>query len=59
MIGTGNQQSYYGSTDLGQYQFIKLINIIDNFMYVHVGENKIISKVNKIDVQFHAIRAIQ
>ena len=59
MIGTGNQQSYYGSTDLGQYQFIKLINIIENFMYVHVGENKIISKVNKIDVQFHAIRAIQ
>ena len=59
MIGSLNQQSYYGSTDLGQYQFIKLINIIDNFMYVHVGENKIISKVNKIDVQFHAIRAIQ
>ena len=59
MIGTGNQQSYYGSTDLGHYQFIKLINIIDNFMYIYVGENKIISKVNKIDVQFHAIRAIQ
>jgi len=59
MIGSLNQQDYYGSTDLGQYQFIKLINIIDNFMYIHVGENKIISKVNKIDVQFHAIRAIQ
>ncbi len=59
MIGSLNQQDYYGSTDLGQYQFIKLVNIIDNFMYIHVGENKIISKVNKIDVQFHAIRAIQ
>ena len=60
MIEAQNQQSYYGSaTDLGNYQFIKLQTIISNFMYTHVGENKIISKVNKIDVQFHAIRAIQ
>jgi hypothetical protein len=60
MIGSQNQNTYYSTTaSFGNYQFIKLDNIIDNFMYIYVGENKIISKVNKIDVQFHAIRALQ
>ena len=60
MIGSQNQNTYYSTAaSFGNYQFIKLDNVIDNFMYVYVGENKIISKVNKIDVQFHAIRALQ
>tara|TARA_R110002020_G_scaffold19789_2_gene67956 strand:- start:462 stop:1334 length:873 start_codon:yes stop_codon:yes gene_type:complete len=60
MIGSQNQNTYYSTAaSFGNYQFIKLENIIDNFMYIYVGENKIISKVNKIDVQFHAIRALQ
>ena len=36
-----------------------LENIINAFMYIYVGEGKIISKANRTDVQFHAMRAIQ
>tara|TARA_R100000234_G_scaffold52401_4_gene31471 strand:+ start:758 stop:2140 length:1383 start_codon:yes stop_codon:yes gene_type:complete len=53
------QSAYYAGSDLGNYQFITLDNIITNFMYIYVGENKIISKVNRTDVQFHAMRALQ
>jgi len=55
-------QSYYESTNAanyGNYQFTTLDNIISAFMISYVGENKIINKVNKTDVQFHAMRAIQ
>ena len=57
-----NQETYYGSgnaANYGNYQFITLENIINAFMVVYVGEGKIISKVNRSDVQFHAMRAIQ
>ena len=55
------EQFYYGSglSNIGSYQFESLKNIINNFMYIYVGENKIISKVNRTDVQFHAMRAMQ
>ena len=53
------QNAYYSGSDFGAYQFINLDTIINNFMYVYVGENKIISKVNRTDVQFHAMRALQ
>ena len=57
-----NQSTYYGSdnaANYGNYQFTSLDNIINAFMVVYVGEDKIISKVNRTDVQFHAMRAIQ
>tara|TARA_R110002020_G_scaffold66512_3_gene174853 strand:- start:3280 stop:4200 length:921 start_codon:yes stop_codon:yes gene_type:complete len=41
------------------YQFVTLDNIINAFMIAYVGEDKIITKVNRTDVQFHAMRAIQ
>jgi len=56
------QSSYYNSdnsANYGNYQFVTLENIINAFMYIYVGEGKIISKVNRTDVQFHAMRAIQ
>ena len=59
LLGTTTQESYYTGSDFGTYQFITLDNIINNFMYIYVGENKIISKVNRTDVQFHAMRALQ
>ena len=59
LLGTTTQQSYYTGSDFGTYQFVNLDSIIDNFMYVYVGENKIINKVNRTDVQFHAMRALQ
>jgi hypothetical protein len=62
LLGTVTQNDYYDSSESqnwGNYQFISLDNIITNFMYIYVGENKIISKVNRTDVQFHAMRALQ
>jgi len=56
------QAQYYASSNsanYGNYQFITLENIINAFMYIHVGEGKVISKANRTDVQFHAMRAIQ
>ena len=56
---TGTEKNYYQGSDYGNYQFISLQNIIDQFIIAYVGENKIISKVNKVDVAFHAQRALQ
>ena len=56
------QAQYYASSNsgnYGNYQFVTLESIINAFMYIYVGEGKIISKVNRTDVQFHAMRAIQ
>jgi len=56
------QNQYYDSSNsanYGNYQFTTLENIINAFMFAYVGENKIISKVSRTDVQFHAMRAIQ
>tara|TARA_R110002020_G_scaffold352118_2_gene565243 strand:+ start:995 stop:2194 length:1200 start_codon:yes stop_codon:yes gene_type:complete len=41
------------------YQFTTLKDIINNFVVAYTGEDKIISKVNRTDVQFHAMRALQ
>ena len=44
---------------LGNYQFITLKDIINNFMISYVGEEKIIPKVKRSNVLFFAQRAIQ
>ena len=60
LLDNQNQNQYYTSTSgQGDYQFITLDNIINAFMVAYVGEGKIISKVSRTDVQFHAMRAIQ
>ena len=56
------QKEYYSlsvGSSPGSYQFVSLDNIINAFMLIYVGENKILSKVNRTDVQFHGMRAIQ
>ena len=44
--------------DIGNYQFTSLDDIIDYFMVVYVGDQKIIQKASRIDVAFHAQRAL-
>jgi hypothetical protein len=65
---TGTQQQYYEGSDgnqasnindYGNYQFIYLDDIITNFIIAYVGEDKIISKIRRTDVAFHAQRAMQ
>ena len=47
------------SSNFGSYQYITLSNVINNFMISHVGQDKIISKIDRVDVTFHAQRALQ
>ena len=54
-----SQQQYYDGNDFGNYQFTSLEDIINQFMIVYVGEDKIISKIKRTDVAFHAQRAMQ
>jgi len=53
------QRQYYENGDYGDYQFTSLKDIIDNFIFIHVGEEKLIKKVRRTDVVFHAKRAMQ
>ena len=53
------QQDYYDGNDFGGYQFISLRHIITNFTIAYVGEGKIIPKIRRTDIAFHAQRAIQ
>tara|TARA_R100000664_G_C2746361_1_gene134045 strand:+ start:767 stop:1672 length:906 start_codon:yes stop_codon:yes gene_type:complete len=62
LLDNQTQAQYYSSNNsanYGDYQFVSLENIINAFMYIYVGEGKIIPKANRTDVQFHAMRAIQ
>ena len=56
---TGTEQQYYEGSDYGNYQFIYLDDIITNFIIAYVGEDKLISKIKRTDVAFHAQRAMQ
>ena len=49
----------FANTNFGNYQFTSLENIINQFMFAYVGEDKIISKTKRLDVAFHAQRAMQ
>ena len=49
----------YAHTNFGGYQFTSLEHIINQFMFAYVGEDKIISKTKRLDVAFHAQRAMQ
>ena len=41
------------------YQFITLEDVINNFVIAYTGEDKIIPKANRTDIQFHAMRTLQ
>ena len=59
LLDNQTQAQWYDSFPKGDYQFVTLDNIINAFIVAYVGEGKIINKVNRTDVQFHAMRAIQ
>ena len=54
-----SQQEYYQGGNTGKYQFTSLNDVINYFMSVYVGENKIIPKAKRVDVAFHAQRSLQ
>ena len=53
------QNTYYIGNDFGSYQFTSLDDIITQFEIAYVGENKIIPKIKRADIAFHAMRALQ
>ena len=61
LLDNQTQDNYYRQSTggFGDYQFTTMENIINAFMAIYVGESKIISKISRTDVQFHAMRAIQ
>ena len=61
-------KSYYEGKDgvqnsgdefYGSYQFTSLENVISQFIIAYVGNDKIIPKIKRTDVAFHAQRALQ
>tara|TARA_Y100000401_G_scaffold116154_1_gene121289 strand:+ start:599 stop:2305 length:1707 start_codon:yes stop_codon:yes gene_type:complete len=58
LLDNTTQNQYYEGSNLGNYQFTSLDDIINQFMVVYVGEEKIIGKASRTDVQFHAMRSL-
>jgi len=48
-----------GVNNYGEYQFVSLETIINQFIIAYVGEDNIIPKAKRTTVQFHAQRALQ
>ena len=59
LLDNQTQYNYYTGSNFGAYQFVSIDQIISAFIMIYVGEDKIITKVNRTDVQFHAMRAAQ
>ena len=67
LIDMNDEQYYLGpdgvwdsnDENYGNYQFTSIKDIVNNFIIAYVGESKIIGKVKRTDVAFHAQRAIQ
>jgi hypothetical protein len=53
-----NDTIIFEYNNFGNYQFISLENIIDNFMATYIGEDKILTNTKRSDVSFHAHRAL-
>jgi hypothetical protein len=43
----------------GSYQYVSLDDIVNNFMLMYVGNDKLINNVQRYNVLFHAKRGIQ
>jgi hypothetical protein len=58
--GATKTHQYYSNPDkYGEYQFVNLDEIIDNFTAAYVGDGKILGTALKADVTYHAHRAMQ
>ena len=60
--GNYGAQNAFGTTvenNYGGYQYVKVNDVINNFMVAYVGMQKLIPNVKRTDVIFHAKRAMQ
>ena len=59
LLDNQTQKAYYEGSSFGTYQFVSLSDIINNFLIAYVGQDKLIPRVNRTDVIFHAKRGLQ
>jgi len=59
LLDNTTQRSYYNGGEYGSYQFTSLEDIINQFQITYVGQDKIIPRIKRTDVAFHAMRALQ
>ena len=59
LLDKTTHKEYYQGNKFGDYQFTSLDDIINQFLIAYVGEDKIISKIKRADIAFHAQRALQ
>jgi len=59
LLDNQTQHAYYAGSSFGTYQFTSLEHIINQFIIAYIGEEKIINKAKRMDVAFHAQRALQ
>ena len=52
------QNTHPGNGRYNHYQFVSLVDIINQFIIGYVGEGKLISKADRMQVNFHAQRAL-
>jgi len=53
-----HREYYEDGVGEGQYQFTPLDQVITNFQIAYVGEDKVIPRVKRTDIAFHAQRAL-
>ena len=59
LLDNTTSNEYYKGNEFGNYQFTSLDHIITQFQIAYVGEGKIIQKVKRADIAFHAQRGLQ
>jgi len=55
----GSISNYYASENGGGYQYQSINDLVNTFLAMYVGENKLISKASRQDVFFFGRRALQ
>jgi hypothetical protein len=58
-MATSDKDYYENASNWGEDQYVTLNNVINNFMVINVGDNKIINDVDRSDIIFHAKRGLQ
>lgn len=56
---TQTDQAYHEGGDIGNYQYVQIDDIINNFILMFTGSDKVIPKASRTEVQMHAKRCIQ
>jgi hypothetical protein len=53
------QQYYSSPSNWGSGQYVTLQDVVNNFMLMYVGYDKLIDNADRYNVLFHAKRAVQ